>query len=317
MTPAAGQVSDEFRVRALKARLFASISSWHWLRFASVPTPPERADMHIDHQAELQEKGYTKLEGVLSKDSAQELLRGLLAIQADQPSPAGDKTPFLNRGHDMLYNLQARDARYLRLFLDPPELKKLLIAALNDTWYKPIPQGACNFILRSLIARSGGPAPMPLHIDAFIPSSGTTTWAVQAAVVLEDQYPENGCTTVVPGSHRADRYADQAAVKSAVPISSKAGDIVMWDSRLWHGTTGNQTGKSRWSIVGTFVRWWIKQNYDITRSLPEAIYRQLNDEEKAVMGYCSIPPRDEFDRIDIKNGFADLKGSVAEFFGSK
>ena len=271
----------------------------------------------MDHSGELQEKGYTKIEGVFGKDVVQELLRALHAIQAGLPALSGEKTPFLNRGHDMLYNLQARDARFLRLFLDPPPLKALLIAALNDTWYKPIPQDACNFILRSLIARSGGPAPMPLHIDAFIPGSGATTWAVQAAVVLEDQHPENGCTTVVPGSHRADRYADQAAVKSAVPLSSRAGDIVVWDSRLWHGTTGNQTGKSRWSVVGTFVRWWIKQNYDITRSLPEDIYRQLTDEEKGVMGYCSIPPFDEYERIDIKSGFSDLKATVAEFFGPK
>jgi hypothetical protein len=271
----------------------------------------------MDHSTELQEKGYTKIEGALAQETAQELLRGLKAMHAEQPAPAGDKTPFLNRGHDMLYNLQSRDPRFLRLFLEPPALKALLMGALNDTWYKPIPQDQCNFILRSLIARSGGPTPMPLHIDAFIPSSGATTWAVQAAVVLEDQYPENGCTTVVPGSHRADRYADQAAVKSAIPISSRAGDIVLWDSRLWHGTTGNQTGKSRWSIVGTFVRWWVKQNYDITRSLPEAIYRQLTDEEKAVMGYCSIPPFNEHERIDIKSGLSDLKDTVAEFFGSK
>jgi len=273
-------------------------------------------DHSQDHCAELKEKGYTKIEAAISTDAVEDLLRSLHDLRAE-PAPAGDKTPFLNRGHDMLYNLQARDAKYLRLFLAPPVLKRLMIETLNDVWYKPIPQQDCNFILRSLIARSGGPAPMPLHIDAFIPSGGSMTWAVQAAVILEDQYPENGCTTVVPGSHRADRYADQSAVKAAVPISSRAGDIVVWDSRLWHGTTGNQSGRSRWSIVGTFVRWWIKQNYDITRSLPEEIYGKLSDEEKAVMGYCSIPPLTEHERIDIKSGYADLKPTVAEFFEPK
>ena len=146
-----------------------------------------------------------------------------------------------------------------------------------------------------------------------VPSSGTLCIACQVARVLEAQTPQRGCTIVVPRSHLSDRYADQSAMAQAVPIETRAGDIVIWDSRLWHGALGNTTGASRWSLIATFVRWWIKQNFDVTGTLPESIYRQLTDDEKAVLGYCSLPPRDEHERTDMKTGHGQLKPTVAAY----
>ncbi len=174
-------------------------------------------------------------------------------------------------------------------------------------------EGAPNYILRSMLGRSSGPEHMPLHIDSFIPAAGSYCWSAQAAIVLEDQTEENGCTVAVPGSHRFDRYADQEAMALAEPIPSNTGDVVVWDSRLWHGARANKSGRTRWSLVGTFARWWLKQNYELTSTLPEAFYAGLTDEEKAIMGYCSIPPLDESERIDIKGGYEDLKPRVVDY----
>ena len=132
-------------------------------------------------------------------------------------------------------------------------------------------------------------------------------------MVLEDQTPERGCTVVVPGSHRSDAYADQAAFETATPIVSKAGDMVIWDSRLWHGALGNSTGDSRWALIGTFVRWWMKQNFDVTGTLPQPVYDALNDDERAILGFCSMPPRDEYQRTDMKSGHADLRPRVSDY----
>jgi ectoine hydroxylase-related dioxygenase (phytanoyl-CoA dioxygenase family) len=134
---------------------------------------------------------------------------------------------------------------------------------------------------------------------------------MQVAFVLEDQTPLNGCTVFVPGSHQTDRYAHPSDLPTAIPVASKVGDVVIWDSRTWHGTTANTTGQSRWSFIATFARWWVKQSYDIPASLPNAFYSQLSDEERSILGYCSIPPRDEMDRIDIKAGYEILARSDA------
>ncbi|WP_027793046.1 phytanoyl-CoA dioxygenase family protein [Paraburkholderia acidipaludis] len=270
----------------------------------------QTADAHLDA---LATDGYTIIEQGMSPDAAAALLHAMRARSAKLAEVELADQPFLNRGHDVLYNLQREDVTYARTFTGNPLVMTILLGLLNDTWYKQIPQDRPNFILRSLIGRSSGERAMPLHIDSFVPSSGKLCIACQVAIVLEDQTPERGCTVLVPGSHRSDDYADQSAMADAIPILAKAGDIVIWDSRIWHGALGNTTGKSRWSLIATFVRWWMKQNYDMTGALPQHIYEALTDDEKAVFGYCSLPPRDEYDRTDMKAGHDFLKPTVAAY----
>lgn len=261
----------------------------------------------------LAEDGYVVIPGAIPPADVERLLGGLRTLAETRPPVQASGTPFLNRGHDLLYNLQREDAAYAWPFTRDPRIMAILMGLLNDVWYRQIPQDRPNFILRSLIGRSSGGQTLPLHIDSFIPSSGRLCHACQISVVLEDQTPERGCTVVVPGSHRSDAYADQAAFDGAVPIVSRAGDMVVWDSRLWHGALGNATGASRWALIATFVRWWMKQNYDVTGTLPQAVYDALDDDERAIFGFCSMPPRDEYQRTDMKSGHADLKPRVEDY----
>jgi hypothetical protein len=260
----------------------------------------------------LAERGFTVIPGGVSARDAGELLSNLLRLHAARRRAPDAEQPFLNRGHDVLYNLQSEGVMYLRQFSRNTLVMEILRSLLNDLYYKQIPPDRPNFILRAMAGRSSGNSSLPLHIDSFVPSSGRHCIACQVAIVLEDQTPETGCTLVVPGSHRSDEYAPQDAMSRAIPLETRAGDIVIWDGRLWHGALGNKTDRSRWSVIATFVRWWLKHNFDIPGTLPQAIYDELDDDEKTMLGYCSIPPRDEFERIDIKAGHGQLKPRAAD-----
>lgn len=117
----------------------------------------------------------------------------------------------------------------------------------------------------------------------------------------------------MPGSHLSGKYTDRQLVKRT-PIIAKAGDVVMWDSRLWHGTLDNISNKSRWVLIATFTRWWVKQSMDMTKSLPQNIYDKLNDTEKFLLGFCSIPPFDETGSIHTKKDHSSLKARVADYY---
>ncbi len=264
--------------------------------------------------SELASQGYTRIEQMIDAETVQMLLDLVTCLRAEAKQVDEDRTPFLNRGHQLIYNLQNKDIRFLQVVLRNVDLRSILMAILNDEWYRQIPPTQPNYIMRSYNARNGGERPLPLHIDSFIPSSGSYCWSLQASIVLQDQSVENGATVFVPGSHLLDRYADQEALSRAVPISSSAGDVVIWDSRTWHGTSANTVGESRWAVIATFARWWLKPYYDLPRGLPQAIYEQLSPEERAVVGYCSIPPRDETERLDIKGGYDDLRERVTDYF---
>jgi hypothetical protein len=213
-----------------------------------------------------------------------------------------------------LWNPHYKDKAFLDMFFKCDILREIGIHFLNDQWYKAIPADEPNYILQNLMGRSSDQK-LAMHIDSFIPYLGEHVTMIQAAVILEDQTTENGCTVVVPGSHKSGRYADQSSFDNALPVITKAGDLVIWDSRIWHGTLANKTEGTRWSIIAAFSRWWIKQMFNYTDNLPQHIYEQLTPNEKSLVGFCSIAYNDETEGIDRKRSYATLLENVEDYRG--
>ena len=211
----------------------------------------------------------------------------------------------------ILYNLQNKDKFFVDI-LGCPVIEKIAISKLNDKYYRFLPDSKPNYTLLYFNARSSGKE-LDLHIDSNIPFIGPYTSVMQFAIMLEDSDENNGCTVVVPGSHQSGEYSNRN-LDNKISVTAKAGDIVCWDSRLWHGTLPNKSKKSRWAIIATLGRWWIKPSMDIPRGLPEHIYTELTNKQKVLLGYCAIPPKNEFERINTKCGYDFIKPSVKDYF---
>lgn len=266
------------------------------------------AAAHIDA---IERDGYCVLPAAFDADLAAPL-RALTQGHFDATvDTQAERMPFLNRDQPMVYNLQSKDRRYLDLLFTLPLVDTILGHFLNDPWFTAIPPGGPNYILRSYLGRSSAHR-MPIHIDSFVPYGGCHVFVMQCAFVLEDQTIENGCTVIVPGSHLAEDYAHQD-YDIATPIETRAGDIVIWDSRVWHGALENTTNHTRWSLVATFQRWWLKQAFDIPGNLPQALYETLSDAQKGVLGFCSVPYDTERDGIDMKRTYDLLPERVEDY----
>lgn len=261
---------------------------------------------------ELATNGFTKIPNVFDRADTDEALRLIKIWEQKTKDSLSDNIPFLNRESPMVYNLQNKEYFFLKIVLQQPAIEKLLMHFLNDKWFRQIPKDRPNYILRSYLGRSSS-KPLPLHIDSFVPYLGNYVYSLQVLVPLEDQTKENGCTLFVPGSHKVGEYVEQTALKDAIPVESKVGDVVIFDSRTWHGTGENTTSGTRWSIISTYTRWWVKQAFDIPKNLPQAIYDQLTDSEKAVLGFCSIPYDNETIGIDMKRGYESLLEKVTDY----
>ena len=129
---------------------------------------------------------------------------------------------------------------------------------------------------------------------------------MQVAIILEDQNEKNGCTILKPKSHLTGRYSDRGE-KNLKKLKTKAGDLVFWDSRTWHGTTDNQTNNTRWALIATFSSWWIKQSMDMVKSVPKKIFDKININEKIMLGYCSTIPENEYGLIRTKKRISEIK----------
>jgi ectoine hydroxylase-related dioxygenase (phytanoyl-CoA dioxygenase family) len=209
-----------------------------------------------------------------------------------------------------VYHLQSKDIIFWELIKKSAQLD-LISKFLNDEFYTNVSKNYYNFILSYYNARSSV-AKLPLHIDNKIPYIGSKPIAMQMIISLSGQQKNNGATFVVPGSHQSGLLADRK-FNDYITVDLKPGDIVIWDSRLWHGAHENTLKKERWSLVVTFKVWWAKQNFNPIKNINESIYSKLNKQQKLIAGFLSIPPKNEFDRIVVKQGFNDLKKKISDY----
>ena len=267
---------------------------------------------HAEIVASIDRDGYARIPGVLSPDQVALGLERVTHWFRETHEKRSPNKPYRASDDCFGCNLQNKADAFLKLFFGAEPVQAVLRHFLNDPWFKQIPPGDPNYILRNFLGRTSNER-LPMHIDSLVPYSGEFCFVMQAAFILEDQDAENGCTVIVPGSHRSGQYVDQAAFDTAVPVESKAGDLVIWDSRIWHGASENRSGRSRWSLIATCTRWWLKQGFDIPYNLPQEIYERLTPPEKAVLGFCSLPYANEMEGIDMKRGYDSLAPRVSDY----
>lgn len=258
-------------------------------------------ESHINN---IKIKGFTIIKNFLKKKEVNKYLKLIEIYYKKNKVRKYSGVPNRDKTDKILYNLQNKDFNFIKLITSK---KTLEIAKyfLNDPYYKFLPPHRPNFILKYFNARSSG-SELDLHIDTCMPFKGNRTYMMQFVFLLEKSNFSNGCTKVVPGSHISGNYCDRNT-KKLLYLEGNPGDLIIWDSRLWHGTTENKINKSRWAIICTFSNWFIKQSMDIPKGLPKNIYKKCNNLQKQILGFCSIPPINENLRINTKSGYNILK----------
>ena len=248
------------------------------------------------HCKDLQVLGYTHIASGFPRQTMGELR---VRIEAIHSSGRTDTIP----GGMVITNVQNQDAKFIEL-ITGNALEKIMMRILNDPYYSEIPSDQPNYILSEYIARRTS-GTLRLHLDLWVPFPGPRTFMMQVGIALDDRGIDDGCTVVVPGTHRTGEYTDRGYT-NVTPLPLKAGDVVMWDSRLWHGTTEQISQRRCWLLVATMQMWFIKPRFDATQSLPSEIYARLSDSQKAVLGFCSLPPANPDGDLRSRKGYEAL-----------
>lgn len=99
------------------------------------------------------------------------------------------------------------------------------------------------------------------HIPAPYPD---TVMHVSAIFMLSPFNDETGGTLVVPGSHRSgtnlsgDNGVDlDAAHPSEINATGEAGNVLSFDSRLWHSVATNNSDHLRTAAIARYAPWWL------------------------------------------------------------
>ena len=88
---------------------------------------------------------------------------------------------------------------------------------------------------------------------------------ISCGIYLQDADLDNGCLQIVPGSHRSGEIAEHQQTPSmhgswtqieptqAVPLPMAAGTVTIFSANLLHGTTDNQSERTRYSTAWHYI----------------------------------------------------------------
>jgi hypothetical protein len=110
-------------------------------------------------------------------------------------------------------------------------------------------------------------------------------------VMLDDFTLENGATWFLSGSNQKDeRPADDYFYEQSDRAVGKAGDIILFDSLVWHAAGKNTTEKVRRALTLTFARPFMKQQLDYPRLMGYDKGDTFEDDVRQIIGYNSRVP---------------------------
>lgn len=114
---------------------------------------------------------------------------------------------------------------------------------------------------------------------------------MQILVMMDDFTPENGATRLMPRSHLSpDRPDPEAFARSAQSAVGRAGQIVVWDSRVWHAAGANVQDARRRALTLTFTRPFFKPQFDYCRHLGFEYCAARSGPVQQVLGYHARVP---------------------------
>ena len=248
---------------------------------------------------ELDERGYTVLEGLMDADLLAEARTRVERLFEEEGE---------NAGHEFK---QEPHARRLANLVDKGEVFERIVGNARVLELVSHVMGG-DFKLSSLNARSTNPhAPeaQPLHVDQGLLPDKRGSAVCNSLWMLDDFTPDNGATRVVPGSHKwgkrpVDVMEDPMAPHPGeILITGKAGTVVVYNAHVWHGGTANGTSRHRRALHSFYVRRDLPQQQYQKRLLRAETQARLTPELRHLLA-LDDPLNDELcQRITSQSGF--------------
>jgi ectoine hydroxylase-related dioxygenase (phytanoyl-CoA dioxygenase family) len=121
--------------------------------------------------------------------------------------------------------------------------------------------------------------------------SGDFPIMINCLVMIDEFTADNGGTYLLSESHLSpERPTDEHFFKNAVQATGKAGDILIFNSNLWHASAPNNTSDHRRGIPITISKSFMKQLLDYPRAIGYERIDDFSHEIQQLLGYHSRVP---------------------------
>jgi ectoine hydroxylase-related dioxygenase (phytanoyl-CoA dioxygenase family) len=121
--------------------------------------------------------------------------------------------------------------------------------------------------------------------------SGNIPLLLNMLVMVDDFTIDNGSTLLLPGSHlKEETPTTEYWENNSISMTGKAGDIIIWNSNIFHASGINKTNNIRRALPITFSLPYYKQLLDYPRALGYDKKDMYSKELQALIGYNSRVP---------------------------
>lgn len=121
--------------------------------------------------------------------------------------------------------------------------------------------------------------------------SGKFPMMLNCLIMIDDFTIENGATYLLPYSHLEEsKPTDSEFYKKSIQATGKKGDILIFNSNVWHSSAHNKTFKDRRAIPITISKPFMKQLLDYPRALGYDKMLMYDDDLLQFLGYYSRVP---------------------------
>jgi ectoine hydroxylase-related dioxygenase (phytanoyl-CoA dioxygenase family) len=135
----------------------------------------------------------------------------------------------------------------------------------------------------------------PASHDIAPPAVGSVMWAIP------DFTRDNGGTRIVPGSHLAGVNPDPTVPHriGTIGLEVRAGQAVLFDGRLWHGTGANRTRESRYGILTTYCGPQFRQMENYPLMVRQDMLNRASPRLRGILGFKVWQGYGKLDRPDV------------------
>ncbi len=121
--------------------------------------------------------------------------------------------------------------------------------------------------------------------------SGEFPLMLNLLIMLDDFTLENGATYLLAKSHlKDDKPTNENFYEKSDRATGKKGDILFFNSNLWHAAGINTTDNVRRAITITFTKPFMKQQLDYSRAIGYDNVEKLSTELQQLVGFYSRIP---------------------------
>jgi len=151
-----------------------------------------------------------------------------------------------------------------------------------DQWWMPSPMiPGDDYERQGNITRAG--ARTGFHEPATHAINGP--FALNVMWMITDFTVANGATRVVPMSHLSGNVPDATLQHPEVQIEGRAGSILAWDARTWHGAGLNTSTEPRVGVTTYFCGPMIRQLTNMVYGTRTEVRDVATDEFLALLGF--------------------------------